>query len=86
MYDIQNSLIVVCIAAYYLPNTQFVFLICGHVRRRSLEVRWKLHAALYCQNIGSKLVDHVKVALYCQRPVFVLGTGKFSCRIKRFKG
>ena len=36
---------------------------------------------LYCQNIGSKIVD-VKVALYSERPMFVLRAGEFSCRIK----
>ena len=46
----------------------------------------KLHVGLCCQNIGSKIVDHVKVALYSERPMFVLRAGEFSCRIKRFKG
>ena len=31
----------------------------------------RINIGLYCQNIGSKVVDHVKVALYSERPVFV---------------
>ena len=54
------------------------------VLRRSLEVRWNV--GLYSQNIGSKIVDHVKAALYSGRPVFVLRSGEFSCRIKQFSG
>ncbi len=33
-------------------------------RKHESRSHWKLHVGLYCQNIGSKVVGHVRVALY----------------------
>ena len=45
--------------------------------RASLEVHQKLGVGFYCENVSSKIIGDIKIALYYERSVFVPRYGKF---------
>ena len=42
-----------------------------------MEVHQKLSGGLYCENVSSKIIGDIKIALYYERSMFVPRYGKF---------